>query len=135
MLTSGPAGPQCPDPPWALPVLLQFLAPLCGVKGHHSGCGPMGEVTVEEKLMLGLLCFPKGQSLLSSRPSQERSKWGRWKHSNQGGLIPAQPDLLDSWAHSAPLTDSLMGEQEGEGVFVEGGTGSGWILKRNGREA
>lgn len=101
----------------------------------------MGEVTVEEKLSLGLLCLTKGQSLLCSRqgcpsrPSQELSKRGRWEHSNQGGLIQAQPDLLDSWAHSAPLTDSLMGEQEGDGVFGEGSTGSGWILKRSGREA
>lgn len=101
----------------------------------------MGEVTVEEKLKLGLFCLPKGQSLLSnrqgcpSRPSQEFSERGRWEHSNQGGLVQAQPDLLDSWAHSAPLTDSLMGEQEGEGVFGEGSTGSVWILKRSGREA
>lgn len=106
MLTSEPAGPECPDLPWALPVLLHFLAPLYGMKGHqqghHSGCGPMGEVTVEEKLKLGLLCLPKGQGLLSSRPSQELSKRGRWEHSNQGGLVQAQPDLLESWATVPP---------------------------------
>lgn len=41
-------------------------------RGHHSGCDPMGEVRVEEKLKLGLRCLPRGQSLLSSQAGLPR---------------------------------------------------------------
>lgn len=68
--------------PWGLPVLLQSLDPLYGVKGpqqgHHCGYDPMWEVRVE-KLKLG--CLPKGQILLSS----------------QAGL--PQQDLLGAYHH------------------------------------
>lgn len=99
-------------------------SPSLGCEGPPArtslGCGQVGKVRVEDKAHVGTLP-PQGLPLRTSQELRTAaptlSQYGWWKHSDQEGLVGAQPGLLGAGARW-PLTDPLVGEPGKVGELV-----------------